>query len=94
MARAILKYELEVKGVQKVKVKKGSRVLSVHVQDGKPYIWIMVNDKAKEEEDSPLEVLVIPTDQPIDAKIDVNKYKFVGTCHSLEGKFVIHVFVR
>lgn len=45
--KTIWKYELTV-GKNKINLPWGSQVLTVQMQDGKPYIWVLLDPKEKE----------------------------------------------
>ena len=95
MAMSIWKYKLDVAKVQKIPMKRGAEVLSIHNQGESICVWALVNDKAKE--DKGREFLIFGTGHPIPnegvAKVDLAKYIFVGTVHMAGGELVLHVFV-
>lgn len=83
----IHKYPLLIEQQQKVKMRRGFKILSLDVQDGVPCIWALIDDEA--------ELINVPistygTGHNI-ARYGWNAWnKFVGT-YQLDG-FVGHVF--
>ena len=50
MNETIFKYPIEIANFPRIEMPKGAKILSVGVQDNKPYIWAMVNESNKWEE--------------------------------------------
>lgn len=47
MSKTIYKYELEITDSQVVKMPVGAKILSIHIQNGIPCIWALVNPNEK-----------------------------------------------
>lgn len=84
--KSIWKYKLEITDEQSIEMPKGSKVLSVGVQDGVPVIWAEVDLLSFCTEKRV--ILIFGTGNPIDG----TSHTFVGTFQLLG--FVGHVFVR
>lgn len=49
MNETIFKYPIEIENFFAIEMPKGAKVLSVGVQNNKPYIWAMINENKKEK---------------------------------------------
>jgi hypothetical protein len=82
----IWKWTLDVIGVQTILMPKAAKVLSVHMQHGKPQLWALV------DEDAPVErrkFATYGTGQPLPNISDHGE--FVGT-YQIQDALVFHVF--
>ena len=86
MKRVIYKYPVEFADVQKIYLPIGAQILSVQVQDGKPYIWACINPEVEIE---PRQFRLYGTGQDIEGELVL---KFVGTFQLLGGRLVYHLF--
>lgn len=83
----IYKYPLEFKGFQEIELPQGYEILDIHVQNGIPCIWALVDTGNK----------LVKTDIHMYATGDTIKesdLEYVGTIHLLAGQAVFHVFRR
>ena len=87
MTKKIWKYEFPVKTKFTIEVPEYAKVLSVQTQNGKPCIWVMVDDKYIEKLVE-REFYVIPTGVPFDDK----EISYIGTYQ--QGAFVYHLFEK
>jgi hypothetical protein len=85
MKKTIWKYSLEVKGVQKIEMPKGARLLSVAAQYGAPQLWAEIDPAAPMGE---AEIITIGTG----FFIDPTGLDFVGSYQLHGGSFVGHVY--
>lgn len=84
-SRRIFKYPIVMKDLNRIEMPKGAEVLSVHVQNGAPQIWALVEpDNVKETR----HFFVIGTGNPIPEGIG----RFIGTFQMLNGSLVWHLF--
>ena len=82
----IYKYPLELTGYQVLKLPMGAQILTVQTQNGKPFLWALVNTK-KEETDFEIEILGTG-----DQITGTNERKYISTFQLNGGEFVFHVF--
>ena len=84
--KTIYKYELRVDDEQRIRLPRGSELLSVGVQRGKLYLWARVNPN---NENTPYDFIIHGTGHPAD---DVDGMDFLGTFQLHGGDFVGHCF--
>ncbi len=82
----IWKYPIPIEDSFEIEMPQGARVLSVDTQDGKPYIWVLVNTSSPKGL-RPFRLL--GTGHPSD---DVGTSRFVGTFQMRNGDLVYHLF--
>lgn len=85
---SIWKYPLEVTNRQEVLMPKGAVILSVHVQDGSPCIWAIVNPRQGASTAAPRVIRMYGTGH----HFDVESFAFIGTFLVASGTLVFHVF--
>jgi len=84
--KKIFKYELEVTDIQHPKLPLGYEILSAGEQNGKLFIWALVNSK-----NTPINttIAIVGTGNPIMFNID--DFTFINTIQCANG-LVLHVF--
>lgn len=87
-ARTVWKYQLELNHWQTIDIPRDAKILSVHMQEGTPCIWALVNP---DNEKVKTEIHMLGTGLPITENID--KTTFLGTVLTYDHKFVWHFFV-
>ena len=89
--RTIWKFPLTASTVQVVKMPKGAKILSVHLQRGTPCIWALVDWELGEPEAAHVDRLVY-----LYGTGDLFELpevaEFVGTFMTEDGRYVFHVF--
>lgn len=85
MKRKIFKYPLQITDSQKLEIPKHSTPLSLQVQDGKPTLWVMVDE---EKPKTPVTIICVGTGNPVPDELDILGY--LGT--SQVNGFVWHFF--
>lgn len=86
MARTIWKTHLSL-GVSEYQLPAGAQPLSIHMQNGKPKMWSVVDDDHILEMKA---ILITGTGQLLPDDLG----NFIGTVLSLDQTFVFHVFER
>ncbi len=86
---AIWKYPIPVADEFQLEMPMGARPLTVQVQDGKPYLWALVNTEFDVE---PHRFRLAGTGHPLEE--DVWSYAYVGTFQVRDGRLVFHVFYK
>lgn len=84
MNSVIWKYPLQVVDQQMIRMPEGAEILSVHLQDGVPCLWVAVDPTLASEERT---IWIVGTGNPAD---DVANQKFIGTV--VMDFLVWHVF--
>lgn len=85
--KTIYKYPIEITNKQTFPMPVGSNILTVQVQNGKPFIWAMVDTAVPTEE---VAIRVYGTGHPI---LDSSNLEYIGTFQSMYGgNLVCHVF--
>jgi hypothetical protein len=95
----IWKFPLEITDEQVIQLPAGAELLTVTalwvpvpvkgVPGERPCLWALVDDEC---EPTPREIRIYGTGHAI--KVDLSKYKYVGTFQVLNGSFVGHVFEK
>ena len=85
----IYKYEVAIVEDFHVALPEGARILSVQVQNGKPFFWALVDQDARLRV---AEFVIIGTGWPI-ADDKIEQRTFIGT-FQMPGGFVWHLFQR
>jgi hypothetical protein len=68
---------------------KNAAILSVHVQNDNPCLWVWVNPS---EENESRKIAIYGTGNPIPLEHVKNRIEFIGTFFSHQDTFVWHVF--
>lgn len=84
--KRVYKYPVEICDVQTIHLPVGAQIISVQVQNGKPYIWACINPSVEIE---PRLFRLYGTGHNIEG---TNVLKFVGTFQLLGGRLVYHLF--
>ena len=82
--KTIWKYALDLRDEQSPLIPRGAELLSVHMQDGTPTVWALVDPKA---ERVPREIAIRGTGNPA---LLPDAARFLGTV--LDRAYVWHVF--
>ena len=82
--KSIWKYELVNTDVQSVDMPLGAEILTVQMQNGKPHIWCLVNEK---EEKAFRKIRIICTGESIKSHFTG---KYIGSYQ--DGVYVFHLF--
>lgn len=88
--KTVLKFSISPANITRIRMPKGSSILTVQVQNGFPFIWALVDTEAKQLEMRT--IAIFETGKPIfkDAK------RFIGTFQILapatQAYYVAHVF--
>lgn len=82
----ILKYPLEIKDEQTVKLPDGAKILTAQVQLGKLCIWALVDDREERTTDMRIEIFGTGHNIPTGTRV------YLGTVQMREGTLVWHVF--
>lgn len=72
---------------QTLKMPKGSEILSLHMQDGEPHVWVLIRYPGIELATYRLEWVGTGHKAPIIFE------KFIGTQMFRDGEFVFHLFL-
>lgn len=83
----IWKYELQVTDEQKILMPANAKILSIQVQDGKPFVWALIYPNNDNEERT---FFTYGTGNPI--KLFGQENYFLGTYQLRDGRLVFHVF--
>lgn len=84
--KRVYKYPVEITDVQTILLPIGAQILSVQEQDGRAYLWAIVNPETDSE---PRRFRLYGTGHNIETE---NLLKFVGTFQLLGGRLVFHLF--
>ncbi len=84
--KTIWKYEIEVNDQINLDMPGGSKILDIQNQDGKIYMWAIVNTKNNIEKRS---FLIYGTGHKIDVRENL---KYIGTFQVRDGSLVFHLF--
>ena len=84
--KVVWKYKLEIDDEVIILMPKGTKVLTVQVQDGAPCIWAAVDPNEKKEM---RKFRIAGTGHPID---DTTVGGYIGTVQLHDGRLVLHVF--
>lgn len=84
----IFKFPLEATQEQHIMMPTDARILSVHDQDGRICLWVLVDDKLPNDENRCF--VIFGTGHPINRPL--NNLAFIGTAHLSDGALVFHVF--
>lgn len=88
--KTIWKYEIEPLNYPvEITVPKNSKVLSFNIQNGRPYVWVLVDDEETETEIKTFEFIGTGHSMP---NYNENIYKFIGTVLMEDGVYVFHLF--
>ena len=90
MKRTIWKFPLKITDYQSIDMPTYAEILSVHVQNGMPCMWALV-DPDGEMESRGFEIF--GTGNPIEVDMGVDR-KFIGTFMTHNDKLVWHLFER
>lgn len=88
MKKVILKFELSEKGNQRIELPLDYEILALQTQNGKPYLWILV-DPNKPKETEMFEIYGTGHEIHYDMGID---REYVGTWQEQGGLLVWHLF--
>ena len=88
MEQTIWKYKLEVTDGQNISMPKGAEILTVLMQDEKPYLWALVDPTADTEFRF---IEIFGTGNPILSDMGASR-KYISTFRILGGKLVFHAF--
>ena len=86
MARQIWKYPIQTVGEQELEISPGATILDIQLQDGDPYMWIIIDTEKKVEKRI---LRIYGTGHTLDDNANINNY--LGTYQTKNG-FVWHVF--
>ena len=90
MKKRIWKYPLLINSYQVYKMPKGTEILSLQMQDGKPCIWALVSIPQNAKLETEFRYFrTLGTGQQLDDHF-TGPYKFIGTYQ--DDPFVWHVF--
>lgn len=82
----IYKYPVPIRDDFKIEMPMGAQVLTVATQNGKPYIWVLVDNNVMEEL-HPFKL--VGTGHPSN---DVSGDRYIGTFQMQNGAIVFHLF--
>lgn len=89
MKKKIYKYPLEVQDEQVVMLPTGAKILTVQAQNDRPCLWTLVNPTAPN--DMAVTVRLIGTGHEIQ---DIDSLEYISTFQTVNGRFVLHAFVK
>lgn len=87
--RRILKFELKLHGEQVIEIEGIGTILHVNVQNGKPFVWIDVNEYLFKKEEK--RIRIFHTGEEIPNEL-LHKTKYIGTFFLDDGCYVGHVY--
>jgi hypothetical protein len=86
--RTIYKYPVQIEDEQTIEIPLLSKVLTVQIQHGKPYIWVAVDTDSKVV---PFKFKLYGTGHPITN--DSNYSTYIGTFQLCSGDLVFHLYL-
>ena len=86
MNKTIYKFPIEVIDDSQITLPKNAEILCVQMQDGNPYIWVMIDKGEKKAEVR--HFCLFGTGHPF-ALLD---YKYIGSFQMYAGSLVFHLF--
>ncbi|MCH8067808.1 MAG: hypothetical protein IID16_00845 [Candidatus Marinimicrobia bacterium] len=90
MEKTIWKYSLEIRGTQTLEIPEGAEILTVQVQDGIAFLWVLV-DPDEQKEKRYFEVF--ETGELIIYEMGLGR-NYIGTFQLFSGNLVCHVFEK
>ena len=87
MERRVYKYELPVDDHVIVEMPTGAKILHVHEQHEKVYLWALIDPTEVRTQKRAFRIA--GTGHPIEY---TDQFAFIGSVHLREGMFVFHVF--
>lgn len=90
MEKRVYKYPLEVQDRQVITIPKGAKILSLHVQDSTPCIWVLVD--ANEQQKEKVVLRTFGTGQSLYS--NGKNLEFIGTYLLRNDQAVFHVFIE
>ena len=85
--KTIFKYPVPMEDEFEIMLPRGTEILSVQVQRGKPYFWALVDQDEKKS--AYRKFRLAGTGHPIDWN---NDYRFIGTFQLDGGNLIFHLF--
>ena len=89
----IWKWELELRRTQLIRMPKGSKILSVQTQNGKPFIWAAFDHENRDyyhRAEETRSIVTVATGENVPDT--VSSSKFLGTYQINDGSEIYHVF--
>lgn len=94
----VFKYEITAKAHQSIRMPRGTQILTVQMQHGKPQLWALVNPENDDYEGRYFRLA--GTGHPIHERnlvVEGNRgsdttYAYVGSFQTHEGDFIYHLF--
>lgn len=86
--KTIYKYPLEIRDSFTLEMPEGAEVLTLQLQEGKPYIWVLVDPTADR---IPYTFYMFATGR-IEEEKKLNKKNYVGSYQLANGRLVFHLF--
>ena len=86
MNNTIWKFELKTNSMISINMPIGAKILTIQEQNGKPYLWALIDSEAKKEN----RVFCIHGTGHIISYIEAKKY--IGTYQLMNGALIFHVF--
>lgn len=90
--KRIFKYELQVTDRQEINMPRLADILTVRIQNGKPFIWAIVDAGNPDEK---REFEIIPTGAPINENLfdeEDKERNYIGTFEQSGGNLIWHLF--
>ena len=89
--KAIWKYPLQTTDEQTIEVPENTQILTVQIQNEKPYLWCLVktNNPQTPNTIKTYKIRTIGTGHPIENNFSG---KYIGTYQLMDGSLVFHVF--
>jgi hypothetical protein len=84
--RTIYKYELKIVDLQEIELPVGANIISAQVQNGKVYVWAIVNTELTPEFRT---IIIYGTGNPMYG-YSPTTHNFIGTVQ--DGQYVWHIF--
>lgn len=84
--KTIYKYPLSITETQTISLPESHKVLEINVQNGKPYLWVLVDTKTNAKLQK---IQMYGTGEPVAEDIGL----YLGTAHLNGGALVVHVFM-
>lgn len=88
----IYKYEIEQTDHQTLTLPRGSKILSIIEQYGKPVIYAIVDTDVVLTDN--YEIIIVGTGHEINSILNIMYYVFLGTLSFVEGNLIFHYFYR
>lgn len=85
--KRILKYPLEIRSTQDIRLPKGAVVLTAQMQKGVPCIWVRAD---LTEEHEPVLIFFVATGE----KVPIETDEYLGTIQEDGGTFIWHIYMR